>query len=127
MDKFIEQLPFFTPEQRNLATELGAFVEQEIEPRAMQEEDTDARLREYVGMLGKMGVLAFAVALPGTKLESRAICLIRDLLSYSSPLADLAFVMQGLGTYAISQAAPEHVRDFWSLAQPKASRWLLLH
>jgi acyl-CoA dehydrogenase len=28
-------------------------------------------------------------------------------------LADLAFVMQGLGTYAISQAAPDHVRDFW--------------
>ena len=113
MDKFIEQLPFFTPEQRNLATELGAFVEQEIEPRAMQEEDAEARLREYVGMLGKIGVLEFAVALPGTKLESRAICLIRDILSYSSPLADLAFVMQGLGTYAISQAAPEHVRDFW--------------
>ena len=25
----------------------------------------------------------------------------------------MAFVMQGLGTYAISLAAPEHVRDFW--------------
>ncbi len=113
MDKFIEQLPFFTPELRSLAAELGSFVEQEIEPRAMNEEDVDARLREYVGMLGKIGVLEFAVALPGTKLESRAICLIRETLSYSSPLADLAFVMQGLGTYAISQAAPEHVRDFW--------------
>ncbi len=113
MDKFIEQLPFFTPELRSLAAELGSFVEQEIEPRAMNEEDVDARLREYVRMLGKIGVLEFAVALPGTKLESRAICLIRETLSYSSPLADLAFVMQGLGTYAISQAAPEHVRDFW--------------
>src|SRR6185295_20183003 len=42
--------------------------------------------------------------------------------SYSSPLADVAFVMQGLGTYAISQAAPEHVRDFWlsRAAQGKA-------
>jgi acyl-CoA dehydrogenase len=38
---------------------------------------------------------------------------IREGLAYSSALADLAFVMQGLGTYAISQAAPEHVRDFW--------------
>jgi acyl-CoA dehydrogenase len=113
MDKFIEQLPFFTPEHRNLATELSAFVKQEIEPRAMDEDDADARLREYVGMLGKIGVLEYSVALPGTKLESRAICLIRETLAYSSPLADLAFVMQGLGTYAISQAAPEHVRDFW--------------
>jgi len=113
MDKFIEQLPFFTPELRNLGTELSAFVEQQIEPHAMDEEDPEARLREYVGMLGKIGVLEFAVALPGTKLQSRAICLIRETLSYSSALADLAFVMQGLGTYAISQAAPEHVRDFW--------------
>jgi acyl-CoA dehydrogenase len=38
---------------------------------------------------------------------------IREALAYSSSLADLAFVMQGLGTYAISQAAPDHVRDFW--------------
>src|SRR4029453_9385585 len=36
-----------------------------------------------------------------------------EALAYSSALADLAFVMQGLGTYAISLAAPEHVRDFW--------------
>ncbi len=113
MDKFIEQLPFFTPEHRSLAAELETFVQEEIEPRAMDEDDADARVREYVGMLGKVGVLDYAVALPGTKLESRAICLIRETLSYSSALADLAFVMQGLGTYAISQAAPEHVRDFW--------------
>ena len=29
------------------------------------------------------------------------------------PRETLAFVMQGLGTYAISLAAPDHVRDFW--------------
>ena len=46
-------------------------------------------------------------------LDVRSLCLVRELLSYSSSLADLAFVMQGLGTQAISQAAPEHVRDFW--------------
>lgn len=113
MDKFIEQLPFFTPEQRNLATELSAFVAQEIEPREIKEDNVDAELRDLVNVLGKIGVLEYSVARPGTKLESRAICLIREILSYSSPLADLAFVMQGLGTYAISQAAPEHVRDFW--------------
>src|SRR6185295_9038728 len=43
-------------------------------------------------------------------------------LAYSSSLADSAFVMQGLGTYAIAKAAPEHVRDFWlsRAAQGKA-------
>ena len=30
-----------------------------------------------------------------------------------TPCAAIGFVMQGLGTYAISQAAPDHVRDFW--------------
>src|SRR5688572_31472361 len=113
MDKFIEQLPFFTPELRNLATELSAFVSQEIEPRPINEENVDTELRDLVNLLGKIGVLDYSVARPGAKLETRAICLIREFLSYSYPLADLAFVMQGLGTYASSQPAPEHVRDFW--------------
>jgi len=114
MDKFIDQLPFFTPEHRSLAADMESFVELEVESRAASEErDIDVRLREYVAVLAKAGALRYAVASPGTKLDVRALCLIREALAYSSALADLAFVMQGLGTYAISQAAPEHVRDFW--------------
>lgn len=113
MDRFIDQLPFFTPEHRSLAADMESFVELEVESRVNEERDTDARLREYVAALAKAGVLRYAVASPGTKLDVRALCLIREALAYSSALADLAFVMQGLGTYAISQAAPEHVRDFW--------------
>lgn len=113
MDKFIDQLPFFTPEHRALAARIESFVSNEIEARAFEERDADACLREFVSALAKAGVLRYAVASPGTKLDVRALCLIREALAYSSALADLAFVMQGLGTYAISQAAPEHVRDFW--------------
>jgi acyl-CoA dehydrogenase len=58
-------------------------------------------------------LLRFAVAEAGVRFDTRSLCLIREALSYSSALADLAFVMQGLGTYAISLAAPDHVRDFW--------------
>jgi alkylation response protein AidB-like acyl-CoA dehydrogenase len=112
-NQFIDQLPFFTPEHRSLAADMESFVELEVESRANEERDIDARLREYVGALAKAGALRYAVASPGTKLDVRALCLIREALAYSSALADLAFVMQGLGTYAISQAAPEHVRDFW--------------
>ncbi len=112
-DKFIEQLPFLAAEHRSLAADLDTFVEQEIDGAADEEGDVDARLREYVGSLGQAGVLEFVVASAGRKPDVRAMCLIRETLSYSSALADLAFVMQGLGTYAISQAAPEHVRDFW--------------
>jgi acyl-CoA dehydrogenase len=52
-------------------------------------------------------------AVTQSKLDARALCLIREELSYSSSLADLAFVMQGLGTFAIARAAPDHVREFW--------------
>ncbi len=105
-------LPFFTPDHRNLAQSVAKFVELEIEPQAIEERDIEERARHYVTVLAKAGVLNYAVATKG-KLDIRALCLIREALSYSSSLADLAFVMQGLGTYAISQAAPDHVREFW--------------
>ncbi|MFN2491948.1 MAG: acyl-CoA dehydrogenase family protein [Pyrinomonadaceae bacterium] len=113
MDSLIDQLPFFTPEHRELATTLKSFVKEEIEVSAFEELDTDAVLREYVSRLAQAGALSYAVAAPGERLDVRSLCLIREALSYSSALADLAFVMQGLGTYAISLAAAEHVRDFW--------------
>ena len=111
MDRFINQLPFFNPEHQNLAQSVAQFVEREIEPRAASEEDVEGSARGFVRLLADVGILKFAVA--ETKLDIRALCLIREALAYSSSLADLAFVMQGLGTYAISQAAPDHVREFW--------------
>jgi acyl-CoA dehydrogenase len=57
--------------------------------------------------------LRYAVALPGEPFDLRALCLVREALAYTSALADLAFVMQGLGTHAISAAARPPVRDFW--------------
>lgn len=114
MDKLIETSPFFTPEQQTLAASIGGFVEREIETRAIEEEeDVDKFFREYLSVLATSGLLRFAVAYPDRRLDVRSLCLIREALAYSSSLADLAFVMQGLGTYAISQAAPEHVREFW--------------
>lgn len=126
-DNFIEETPFFTNEQRNLATSVAAFIAREIEPRARGDEnadgdaDGDAQFRMMLSLLAKADLLSYAIATSDTPLSVRALCLIREALSYSSALADLAFVMQGLGTYAISQAAPEHVRDFW-LARAASAR-----
>jgi acyl-CoA dehydrogenase len=122
MDPFIDQLPFFGPEHRSLAQSVEALVEREIETRANDERDMDQRTRDYIAVLARAGVLHYAVVTAGTRLDLRTICLIRERLAYSSALADAAFVMQGLGTYAISQAAPEYVRDFWlsRAAQGKA-------
>jgi acyl-CoA dehydrogenase len=114
MDQFIEETPFFNGEQRELARLVAEFVQREIEPRAAEEADEDAHFRALLALLAGAGVLPYAVASePGTPLDVRSLCLIREALSYSSSLADLAFVMQGLGTYAMSLAAPEHVREFW--------------
>src|SRR5437868_15324790 len=105
------ELPFFTPEHRNLAQSVTQFVAREIEPHAGVEEDPDGLARHFVGLLASAGLLSYAVA--ETQLDVRSLCLIREELAYSSSLADLAFVMQGLGTYAIALAAPDHVREFW--------------
>jgi acyl-CoA dehydrogenase len=111
MDRLISQLPFFTEEHRSLAQSVAQFVAQEIEPRASVEDDVENLARDFVQVLARQGLLRYAVA--ESKLDIRALCLIREELAYSSALADLAFVMQGLGTYAIARAAPDHVRDFW--------------
>ena len=114
MDTFIASTPFFTAEHRALAERIAAFAEREIEVRAADDEtDVDEALRSYVLLLAENDFLRYAVADPVSPFDLRSFCLTRETLSYSSPLADLAFVMQGLGTYAISLAATEHVRDFW--------------
>jgi acyl-CoA dehydrogenase len=114
MDTFIQTTPFFSAEHRALANHLAQFSEREIEVRAGDDErDVDEALRGYVMLLAENDLLKYAVATPGQPFDLRSFCIIRETLSYSSSLADLAFVMQGLGTYAISLAATEHVRDFW--------------
>ena len=105
MDPLIAQLPFFTPEHRNLAQGVAQFVTQEIEPRAASEEDVEGLARDFVNLLACAGLLNYSVT--ETKPDVRSLCLIREALAYSSSLADLAFIMQGLGTFAIARAAPE--------------------
>src|SRR5687768_7529468 len=119
-DRFITETPFFEEEHAPLAEGVAVFVAREIEPRAVRAEsgevDEDAHFRELLDLLAQSGLLSYAVAPGGGEtrpLDTRALCVIREALAYSSAVADLAFVMQGLGTYAVSLAAPEHVRDFW--------------
>src|SRR6266699_2001421 len=111
---FVDTTPFFTNEHRALVKRVAEFSEREIEVRAGDDEqDVDEGLRSYIMLLFEANLLRYAVAVPGQSFDLRSFCLIREALSYSSSLADLAFTMQGLGTYAISLAATEHVRDFW--------------
>lgn len=114
MDSFIETTPFFTAQHRALAERVAEFTQREIDPHvAVDEAAPEESLRGYLRLLAGADYLNYAVATTGKRFDLRAFCIIRETLSYSSALADLAFVMQGLGTYAVSQAATEHVRDFW--------------
>jgi acyl-CoA dehydrogenase len=114
IDNFSEEMPFFTNEQRNLAARVADFALHQLEARAEEEDaEMDAQFRALFALLADAGLLRYAVTSGGARLDVRSLCLIREALSYSSSLADLAFVMQGLGTFAISRAATEHVREFW--------------
>src|SRR5262245_18838745 len=114
MDSFVATTPFFSDDHRALAARAAEFSARQVEARAIEEEqDVDEALRGYIRLLVEADLLRYAVPLPGRTFDLRSFCIIRETLSYSSSLADLAFVMQGLGTYAISLAATEHVRDFW--------------
>ncbi|MCA1557583.1 MAG: acyl-CoA dehydrogenase family protein [Acidobacteria bacterium] len=97
-----------------MAARVADFAVHQVEPRVEEEEaDVDAQFRALFALLADAGLFRYAVAQSGAQLDVRSLCLIREALSYSSSLADLAFVMQGLGTYAISREAREHVREFW--------------
>jgi acyl-CoA dehydrogenase len=114
VDTFITTTPFFSNDHRVLADRMAQLVEREVEAQAADDErDAEQALRDYVLLFAENDLLQYAVASPGQAFDLRAFCLIRESLSYSSSIADLAFVMQGLGTFAISLAATEHVRDFW--------------
>jgi acyl-CoA dehydrogenase len=70
-----------------------------------------------VRQLGEAGFLRYCVpaayggALP--ELDSRALCLIREILGWHDGLADFAFAMQGLGTGAISlMGTPEQKQRY---------------
>ena len=76
--------------------------------------DADASCRSIVRALGGAGLLAPCVAQRGadaTSIDSRTLCLTRELLAWHDGLADFAFAMQGLGTGAISLAGSAAMRD----------------
>jgi len=89
--------PFFDDRHRQLARDLDAWATRNIEfhPHG----NVDDACRALVRKLGEAGWLQHAT---GERIDTRAICLIRETLARHSGLADFAFAMQGLGSGAIS-------------------------
>lgn len=82
-----------------------------IEQRASDPSAGLGALVEHFGQAGLLGLVAPA-ADGGTleSLSSVALCLARERLGFASPLADLAFTMQGLGSHPIVIAGDEGQR-----------------
>lgn len=74
----------------------------------------DGRLRRIARALGEAGVLDYVCrgrdGGPSEELSSVTLCAARERLAFEDPLADLAFAMQGLGSYPISVAGDDAQR-----------------
>jgi len=90
--------PFFEARHAQLASELDAWATQHLD--GAHGADVDAACRALVAQLGQDGWLAHATGTDG-KIDTRAICLMRETLARHDGLADFAFAMQGLGSGAI--------------------------
>ena len=118
-DRSFLDWPFFEDSHRALAAEIEAWADEAIAPLEHEEPHDDAALdalcRRLVGLLADGGWLRYCV--PGSHggatddLDVRSICLIRDILARRSGLADFCFVMQGLGSGAISLFGSEALKS----------------
>lgn len=76
-----------------------------------------AGLLQLVGLLGSRGLLGLLVpgSVGGTfdEVRSVALCLARERLGHASPLLELAFAMQGLGSYPITARGGDALKTKW--------------
>jgi acyl-CoA dehydrogenase len=97
--------PFLEDRHRALAPEVESWAAAQAFDDS--EDDVDGICRRLVSDLGSAGLLRHAVGgaeFGGTAdaIDTRAICLVREILARHSALADFSFAMQGLGSGAIS-------------------------
>jgi acyl-CoA dehydrogenase len=100
--------PFFEDRHRALAREVDAWAAEHV--AHIHGPDVDAACRQLVRALGEGGWLQHAV---GDRIDTRAICLLRETLGRHNGLADFAFAMQGLGSGAISLQGTPAQKERW--------------
>ncbi len=97
--------PFFDDRHRELARSLEQWASDSLSDVG-HHGDVDAVCRDLVRRLGAAGWLRHAVPAAhggvSDRLDSRSLCLIREILARHAGLADFAFAMQGLGSGAIA-------------------------
>jgi acyl-CoA dehydrogenase len=97
--------PFFGAEHRDFAERLALWCAKSLPP-LIDHHDIDATSRRLVRALGEAGWLRPVVPAQygglSDKLDARSIAIAREVIAWHDGLADLAFTMQGLGSYPIT-------------------------
>ena len=107
----VDDLPmFFGPEHVTLGSALRAIVDD-----FAVVEGADPELRDGVAarVLADHGLYCHVVPTGGDgpgAVDTRAVCLVRELLGYVSPRADSILAVQGLGTYPLQLAGSAEQR-----------------
>lgn len=99
--------PFLEEHHRVLAEQASRFARDHVRD-AGSSENEESESRRLVATLGSEGLLAWTVPdafdADTNTLDVRALCIVREQLSYESSLADLMFAMQGLGSFPLTLA-----------------------
>jgi len=105
--------PFLEEHHRVLAERAARFARGHVRD-AGSNEDEESESRRLVATLGSEGLLASTVPESagggGNSLDVRALCIVREQLSYESSLADLMFAMQGLGSFPVTLAGANDLK-----------------
>jgi len=109
--------PFLEDRHRELKARLDLWCDDHSTQLEHCEGDLDEQCRDLVRLLGEGGWLNHAVPSAaggaGTKLDVRALSLIREALAFHSGLADFCFAMQGLGSGPISLFGSPQQQATW--------------
>lgn len=112
------QHPFyFEPVHEEILNVLETFQRLVLPLLLEQGLDDNTLTREVVRRMGTSGLLSLTVpaAFGGrfSPLDSRALCLAREMLGYESSLVDTAFAMQGLGSHPLALAGQKALQQHW--------------
>ncbi|HKS39956.1 MAG TPA: acyl-CoA dehydrogenase family protein, partial [Blastocatellia bacterium] len=104
--------PFIEDRHAELAEQVDRVNREQIRSSSLGESE-DEQAINLVGLLARSRLLDYTVPAEfnGSTLDVRALCVIREHLSYESSLADLMFAMQGLGSFPITLAGTDKIKQ----------------
>jgi acyl-CoA dehydrogenase len=113
LDNEMIDTPLLEERHRELANQVDSF--NRVHSREdLRGETEDEQARRLVRALARDALLDYTVPAnfdAGAKeLDVRALCVIRERLSYASSLADLMFAMQGLGSFPITLSGSDEIK-----------------